>query len=253
MTITFAKKYTTCMQFITNSVNTFSQHSNNENDVIKTLAIGHCRQVKPWDTYNVNGYRFHTESHNESIQTYNCGVCIRMDDDDGENHYYGVLKEIYELSFTNDAQKKVVLFKCEWYDPDKKFGTKRHKHFKLVEINEKRRYPHYDPFIFAHQACQVYYTRFSEGHPGWKSVIKIMPRNIVANQGVERASSHMTPYQEEEQVGVTVDDAIVDCDLRDPIGDCLVIDIGAAMQEEEIEICSSGRSDTESDSDTSES
>ena len=51
----------------------------------------------------------------------------------------------------------------------------------------------------------------------------------------------MVPYQEEEHVGVTVDDAIVDCDLRDPIGDVLVIDIGAAIQEEDIEICSSGR------------
>ena len=85
------------------------------------------------------------------------------------------------------------------------------------------------------------------------SVIKITPRNVVANQGVARASPHMEPYQEEEHVGVTVDDAIVDCDLSDPIGDALVIDIGAAMQEEEIDICSSGRSDTESDSDTSES
>ena len=63
----------------------------------------------------------------------------------------------------------------------------------------------------------------------------------------------MVPYQEEEHVGVTVDDAIVDCDLRDPIGDCLVIDISAAMQEKDIDICTEGRSDTESDSDTSES
>ena len=55
----------------------------------------------------MNGYRFHTESHNESIQTYNCGVCVRMDDDDGENHYYGVLKEIYEYSFTNDVEKNL--------------------------------------------------------------------------------------------------------------------------------------------------
>jgi len=186
------------------------------------------------------------------MQTYNCGVCVRMDDDDGEKHYYGVLKEIYELSFTNDAQKKLVLFKCEWYDPDKK-GTKRNKEFKLVKINVKRRYPHYDPFIFAHQACQVYYTRFPEGHSDWMSVIKITPRSVVANQGVARASPHMEPYQEEEQVGVTVDDAIVDCDLSDPIGDALVIDIDAAMQERETDICSSGRSESESDSDTSES
>ena len=85
------------------------------------------------------------------------------------------------------------------------------------------------------------------------SVIKITPRSVVANQGVARASPHMEPYQEEEQVGVTVDDAIVDCDLRDPIGDCLVIDIGAVMQEQDIEICSEGRSDTESDSHTSKS
>ena len=200
----------------------------------------------------MNGYRFHTESHNESIQTYNCGVCVRMDDDDGENHYYGVLKDIYELSFSNDAQKKVVLFKCEWYDPDKK-GTKRHKQLKLVEINEKRRYPHYDPFIFAHQACQVYYTRGPEGHPDWLSVIKVTPRSVVANKGVARASSHIEPFQEDEHVGVTVADTIVGCDLSDPIGDALVIDIDAAMQERETDICSSGRSESESDSDTSES
>src|SRR4051812_49217295 len=178
--------------------------------------------------------------------------CVRMDDDDGEKHYYGVLKEIYEYSFTNDDEKKLVLFKCEWYDSGK-YGTKIHRQFRLVEINERRRYPHYDPFIFAHQASQVYYTRFPEGHPGWKSVIKITPRSVVSNQGVERASSHMEPYQEGEHVGVTVDDAIVDYDLRDPIRDCLVIDIGAAMQEEDIEICQEGRAESESDSDTSES
>src|SRR5436189_2926042 len=103
--------------------------------------------------------------------------------------------------------------------------------------------------FFSHQACQVYYTSFSAGHSGWKSVIKITPRNVVANQGIERASSHMAPYQEEEHVGVTVDDVIVDCDLRDPIGDSLVIDIGAAIREKDIEICSSGHSDIESDSD----
>src|SRR4051812_2274586 len=49
------------------------------------------------------------------------------------------------------------------------------------------------------------------------------------------------------------EDAIVGCDLSDPIGDALVIDIDAAMQERETDICSSGRSESESDSDTSES
>ena len=82
--------------------------------------------VRPWDTYNVNGYRFHTEGRNDSMQTYNCRVCVRVDDDDGEKHYYGVLKEIYEYSFTNDNKKKLVVFKCEWHDPGK-YGTKTHR------------------------------------------------------------------------------------------------------------------------------
>src|SRR3954462_7641952 len=97
------------------------------------------------------------------MRTYNCGVCVRVDDDDGENHYYGVLKEICEYSFTNDDEKKLVLFTCEWYDPGS-HGIKTHRQFRLIEVNEKRSYPHYDQFIFAHQACQGYYTRFPEGH-----------------------------------------------------------------------------------------
>src|SRR5436189_2707456 len=116
--------------------------------IFRTWAFGHCRKVRPWDTYNVNGYRFHTD-RNEGMQTYNCGVCVRMDDDDGENHYYGVLKEIYEYSFANDAERKLVLFMCDWYDPGP-HGTKTDSQFRLVEINEKRKYPNYDPFIFAH-------------------------------------------------------------------------------------------------------
>src|SRR4051812_42765714 len=186
------------------------------------------------------------------MKTYNCGVCVRVEDDDDDTHYYEVLQDIYEYSFTNDADKELVLFKCDWYEPGP-HGTKIDRQFRLVEINESRRYPYYDPFIFAHQACQVYYTRFSERHSGWKIVVKIMPRIVVANQGVEQASSHMTPYQEEEHVDVIVIDAIIDCDLRDPIGDALLIDIDAALQEVDIEIYSSGRSDLESDPDTSES
>jgi hypothetical protein len=205
-----------------------------------------------WDTYNVNGYRFHTEEHNKGLQTYNCGVCVRMVGA-GESYYYGVLKEIYEYDFTNDAKKKLVLFKCDWYDPSP-HGTKIDTQLRLVEIKESRKYPHYDPFVFAHQAGQVYYTRFPEGHVGWKSVIKITPRSVVANKGVEREQQqYVAPFQEEQIVGVQVNDADVDGDLRDHIGECLFIDLDELIQEEDNEICSSGRSDPESDADTSES
>src|SRR4051812_38499890 len=102
------------------------------------MAIRPCRKVRLWDTYNVNGYRFHTEDHNEGMQTYNCGVCVRVDDDDVENHYYGVLKKIYEYSFTNDAEKKLVLFKCDLYVPGL-LRTKTDRQFRLAEINESRR------------------------------------------------------------------------------------------------------------------
>jgi hypothetical protein len=187
----------------------------------------------------VNGYKFQTKDQSQGMQTCNSGVCVKFEGTDVTTYWYGVLEEIVEYCFTNDPDKKVVLFKCDWYDPTPS-GTKTDKQFKLVEVNEGRRYRVYDPFIFAHQACQVYYTSFPEGHRGWKSVVRIAARSVVDEESLQLAA-----VQDDEIIGVNVEDTDVDCHLRDPDGDDEPINVGAAQEEEEEESCSSGRSDDE--------
>src|SRR4051812_35995303 len=148
------------------------------------------------------------------MQTCNSGVCVKSDDDDISTYWYGVLEEIHEYYFTNDPNKKVVLFKCDWYDPSP-LGTKTDKQFKLVEVNKARRYRvSYDPFIFAHQACQVYYTSFPDGHRSWKSVVRITARNVV-----DEGSLQLADVQDDDIIGVNVEDIDIDYRLRDLDGD----------------------------------
>jgi hypothetical protein len=49
----------------------------------------------------------------------------------------------------------VVLFKCDWFDPTPNRGTIVHPQYLLVDINSKRSYPKFDPFVVAQQAQQV--------------------------------------------------------------------------------------------------
>ena len=86
----------------------------------------------------MNGYKFHNKDQSQGMQTCNNGVCVKSDDDDISTYWYGMLEEIYEYYFTNDPNKKVVLFKCDWYDFSP-LGTKIHRQFKFVEVNEARR------------------------------------------------------------------------------------------------------------------
>ena len=81
----------------------------------------------------------------------------------------------------------------------------------------------------------------SEGHKGWKSVVRIAARSVV-----DERSSQLAAVQEDDIIGVIVEDTDVDCRLRDPDGDDEPINVGAALEEPDIESCLSGRSDDES-------
>ncbi|GJR77027.1 transposon-like protein [Tanacetum coccineum] len=75
-----------------------------------------------------------------------------------EGDYYGQLNDVIELEYMNCS--KVVLFKCEWFDPVKHRGWKIHNDFGLIDINHKKKLRNYDPFIMAHQAQQVYFILY---------------------------------------------------------------------------------------------
>lgn len=133
--------------------------------------------------YLTNGYRFHTHSYSEGKKTINSGVCVNGGtSSDGNTDYYGILQEIIEVELPFTPTQKVVMFKCDWFDPTLTKGVKVHPHYKLIDINHRRRYSNYDPFILAYQAYQVYYMSY----PGvkkpkldWWNVQKCKARHVV--------------------------------------------------------------------------
>ena len=81
---------------------------------------------------------------------------------DLESDYYGMLEEIIELEYHNSSTKctRIVLFKCDWFDPQLDHGWRVHNQYGLVEVNIKRRFSKYEPFILAQQAQQMHYVEY---------------------------------------------------------------------------------------------
>jgi len=94
---------------------------------MKDLAEGPLHKVQPFNGYVVNGYKFHTEEYGSNKSTMNSGICIK-----GSSHsadeidYYGILTEILRLEYHALPFKQTVLFKCSWFDPTPKHGTRVH-------------------------------------------------------------------------------------------------------------------------------
>ena len=125
--------------------------------------LGPCREVHTWPQYYVNGYRFHTKGHGSRKATMNSGVCIKgINYNDHESDYYGILEEVLELEYHNSSTKRtrIVLFKCDWFDPQLGRGFRVHNQYGLVEVHSKKRFSKYEPFILAQQAQQVYYAEY---------------------------------------------------------------------------------------------
>ena len=89
----------------------------------------------------------------------NSGVCIKGTNysDHHENGYYGQLQEVIELEYPGWPVKRTVLFKCEWFDPTLNIGTRVQPKYNIAEVNHRRRFNKYEPFVLAQQATQVYY------------------------------------------------------------------------------------------------
>ncbi|XP_055960074.1 uncharacterized protein LOC130014948 [Mercurialis annua] len=90
----------------------------------------------------------------------NSGICVRGTEYvEGENDFYGVLTNIIELEYPALPMKQTVIFKCKWFDPTDT-GTYTTNRYNLVDVNHRRRYNKYEPFILAEQADQVHYLPY---------------------------------------------------------------------------------------------
>ncbi|WMV50999.1 hypothetical protein MTR67_044384 [Solanum verrucosum] len=145
--------------------------------LVKEVALGPESQVLTMNKYCVNGFKFQTEEVSRK-KTNNSGVYIQGDvDGTGQTiEYYGVIHEIIEVRYSGWTKKKIVLFRCEWFDPSHR-GTKVDHQHNIIEIKHTRKYRSYDPFIIAQNAKQVYYAPYSlrRDKVDWWVVIKSKP------------------------------------------------------------------------------
>lgn len=144
----------------------------------------------------INGFRFHTSDIAANRKTQSDGIMVKGSfcNDSGQD-YYGILSEIVELQYFT---KKVVMFKCNWFD------TRKDKGFRvigngLIQVNIKSRLNSYDPFILAVQATQVIYAKgVTKKDPNWYTVIKTKARtdyDILQNTRIDA-------YQEDDNGSV---------------------------------------------------
>ncbi|KAH0674544.1 hypothetical protein KY284_025631 [Solanum tuberosum] len=123
-----------------------------------------------------------------------------------------------------------------------------HNQYKLVDINHRRRYKKYEPFILAMQATQVCYVPYpskKKDKDDWAAVLKVKPQNVIElpNEEVATVSEVNVPFQVEEvevheiDMTVSIDENIL---LNDPNGDVIEmdepIDDGLLQENHEIHI-----------------
>ncbi|KAK6773589.1 hypothetical protein RDI58_028827 [Solanum bulbocastanum] len=146
--------------------------------LVKEVALGPESQVLIMNKYCVNGFKFQTEEVCRNKKTNNSGVYIQGDTDGtGQTiEYYDVIQEIIEVRYSGWPKKKIVLFRCEWFDPSLR-GTKMDHQHNIIEVKHTRKYRSYDPFINAQNAKQVYYASYPlcRDKADWWAVIKSKP------------------------------------------------------------------------------
>nr|GFA40298.1 hypothetical protein [Tanacetum cinerariifolium] len=108
-----------------NWFNDYARDSDNvDSQIIEDVASGPLRSVVTYPVYFVNG------------STYNSGVCLKGSNYiDESNDYYGILAEIVQLEYPALPIKRVVLFRCDWFDPTPNVGMKVHKCLRRDKVN----------------------------------------------------------------------------------------------------------------------
>ncbi|XP_050233356.1 uncharacterized protein LOC126681844 [Mercurialis annua] len=131
------------------------------NPYILSLAKGPLRTVKTFKGYCVNGFKFNTGEYEEDRVTMNSRVCVKGSlYGPAESDFYGVLTDIIELEYPTLPIKRTVLFNCNWFDPTKKVAMLVHPRYNIVDVNHRKRYNKYEPFILAEQSDQVHYLPY---------------------------------------------------------------------------------------------
>ncbi|KAL4561994.1 hypothetical protein LXL04_034180 [Taraxacum kok-saghyz] len=103
----------------------------------------------------------------------------------------GYVDEVLEFSFIKGY--RVVLFKCIWYDTDRK---RKHVKFEphFISVDTTKQAYKEDPFVLANQATQVFYIDDPINASGWKIIERSTHRHlwdIPDNEDAEDVFEHV--------------------------------------------------------------
>jgi hypothetical protein len=147
-------------------------------------------KVRTYGIYDINGYRFRSElyeSEKSGLSTINTGVCVSsFDENDNVLEYYGVIKDIFKITWEGSMELELVLFDCRWFDPTPA-GVRRTENLGLVEVKHTSRLSNFDPFVLASQVSPVYYLPYAcKTRPDllqWSIVYHVPPHGYLPPNG----------------------------------------------------------------------
>ena len=168
---------------------------------LQQIAEGPLNIVQPFSGYKVHGIRFHTRARSARKKTYSCGVLVKGTTSGaaGGDDYYGVLEEVLRVEYPGEPIKRCVLFRCEWFDPSQRRGTRYSKINYTFEVNHQRKYRKYEPFVLADVAYQVFYISYPSGvtnKSSWWAALLNKPR-VYPQYGVEEGEQLPLVFQED--------------------------------------------------------
>ncbi|XP_062085975.1 uncharacterized protein LOC133792082 [Humulus lupulus] len=154
--------------------------------------------LERYNTYQsciVNGVQFRCKERDDTLKTQCSGICTEGDHDNISILYYGVLIEIFQLSFILD--RKVFLFRCKWYNSNPK-GRSIVVDHNLTSINTSTDWYSNEPFILATQAQQVFYLLDMKHGSNWRIVQKVNHQSIYDIPEIMEETVNNDVFQEEE-------------------------------------------------------
>lgn len=163
------------------------------------LSHGPSRYVNKYSGCLVNGYRFHTQSCEKNRKTQNSGVVVQGH---GENiiDFYGILQEVLEIEYLGE-NKRVLVFKCDWFMVGDKKGLRIDKESKVRSVNTSKKWYIDQPYILASQAKQVFYAPNLKLGKNWYVVQSSAPRALY-DVNVTMEEVHQ---EQEAHLNLTVD------------------------------------------------
>ncbi|XP_075111839.1 uncharacterized protein LOC107799971 [Nicotiana tabacum] len=145
------------------------------NDELISLAVGPAPLVHRYSTFVVNGFRFDTKELALRNKMQNSGVLVRGDDSDFNKEYYGVLEDIYELSYLGN--RKVYLFNSHWWDVARLGRGYKIDKYGFTSVNTRCALNTNEPCVLASQSEQVFYLDDMVDND-WLVVVKTNPRDL---------------------------------------------------------------------------